>query len=307
MEKPEYYHEVKAHAKRDFPFNIYPCSIPADFGQVPVHWHEEMELIVIKKGEGIVTVDTHPFRVCGGEAVVVFPGQLHGISRWAANSVEYENVIFLPSMLMGSMDDVCTAKFLFPLVEEGRQAAVHITGETPEYEKFMECIGQLDWLCRDRPYGYQLAVKGALFEFLFRIFLHFREAAPGGGRKSREKIKALLRYIELHYGEELTVKEAAGICFYSKSYFMKFFRQHMGVTFVEYLNNYRLAMAASFLLSQDGQVTEVAQRCGFDNISYFNRLFKGRYGMAPGAYRKFRREEKGEDEPGRVVFTDQMC
>ncbi len=298
MEKPEYYHEVKAHAKRDFPFNIYPCSIPVDFDQVPVHWHDEMELIVIKKGEGTVTVDTRPFHVRGGEAVVVFPGQLHGISQQAGSTME--------SMLMGTMDDVCTAEFLLPLVEEGRQAAVHITGETPEYEEFMGCIGQMDWLCRDRPYGYQLAVKGALFQFLFRICLHFRETAPSGGLKSREKIKALLRYIELHYGEEMTVEEAAGMCFYSKSHFMKFFRQHMGVTFVEYINDYRLAMAARFLLTEAEQVTEVAQRCGFDNISYFNRLFKGKYGMPPGAYRKCRREEMGTDEPGRVVFTDHM-
>ncbi len=304
MERPEYYHEVKAHAEREFPFNIYPCSIPMDFDQVPVHWHDEMELVVVKKGEGTVIVDTQPFHVRAGETVVVFPGQLHGISQLGGLSMEYENVIFLPSMLMGTMDDVCTAKFLFPLVEEGRQAAVHITGNTPEYGAFMDCIGQMDCLGRDRPYGYQLAVKGALFMFLFRICLHFRDAAPVGDRKSREKIKALLRHIEVHYGEEMTVEEAAGMCFYSKSHFMKFFRRHMGVTFVEYLNDYRLAMAARFLLAESAPVTEVAQRCGFDNISYFNRLFKGKYGVPPGTYRKCRREEKGTDEPGRVVFTE---
>lgn len=38
------YHEMKEHAGKDFPFNIYPCSIPADFSQVPVHWHEDMEM-----------------------------------------------------------------------------------------------------------------------------------------------------------------------------------------------------------------------------------------------------------------------
>lgn len=47
------YHEVKEHAGKDFPFNIYPCSIPADFRQVPVHWHEDMEIIAVKKGRGL--------------------------------------------------------------------------------------------------------------------------------------------------------------------------------------------------------------------------------------------------------------
>ena len=56
------YHEMKEHAGKDFPFNIYPCSIPADFSQVPVHWHEDMEIIAVKKGRGMVTVDMEPMK-----------------------------------------------------------------------------------------------------------------------------------------------------------------------------------------------------------------------------------------------------
>lgn len=46
------YHEIKEHGKREFPFNIYPCSIPVDFTHVALHWHEEMEIIAVKKGNG---------------------------------------------------------------------------------------------------------------------------------------------------------------------------------------------------------------------------------------------------------------
>ena len=52
------YHEIKEHGKREFPFNIYPCSIPVDFSHVALHWHEEMEIIAVKKGKGRITVDT---------------------------------------------------------------------------------------------------------------------------------------------------------------------------------------------------------------------------------------------------------
>ena len=45
------YHEIKEHGKREFPFNIYPCTIPLDFPAVPLHWHKEMELIYNKKGK----------------------------------------------------------------------------------------------------------------------------------------------------------------------------------------------------------------------------------------------------------------
>lgn len=49
------YHEIKEHGKREFPFNIYPCSIPVDFSHVALHWHEEMEIIAVKKGKGRIT------------------------------------------------------------------------------------------------------------------------------------------------------------------------------------------------------------------------------------------------------------
>lgn len=70
------YHEIKEHGKREFPFNIYPCSIPVDFSHVALHWHEEMEIIAVKKGKGRITVDTVSYPVEEGDILAVFPGQL---------------------------------------------------------------------------------------------------------------------------------------------------------------------------------------------------------------------------------------
>ena len=67
------FEEKKEHGDRDFPFTIYPCSIPVDFARVPVHWHEEMEIIAVKKGRGIVTVDRKRYEVGEGEFLFVFP------------------------------------------------------------------------------------------------------------------------------------------------------------------------------------------------------------------------------------------
>ena len=46
----ENYQEKKEHVDITFPYNILPCSIPLDFHKVPLHWHDEMEIIYIKKG-----------------------------------------------------------------------------------------------------------------------------------------------------------------------------------------------------------------------------------------------------------------
>ena len=141
-------------------------------------------------------------------------------------------------------------------------------------------------MCRDKPYGYQLGVKGELFSLLCLLAA---ESLPANGErpsKSREKMKLLLGYIEEHYGERITVEDGAALCFYSNSHFMKYFKRYMGMPFTQYLNDFRLEKAAGFLRTTSLPVTDVAQKCGFDNISYFNRLFRKKYHGTPGEYRK---------------------
>ena len=104
------YHEIKEHGKREFPFNIYPCSIPVDFSHVALHWHEEMEIIAVKKGKGRITVDTVSYPVEEGDILAVFPGQLHAISCGNGERMEYENIIFRLSMLMGDKSGPDTKK-----------------------------------------------------------------------------------------------------------------------------------------------------------------------------------------------------
>lgn len=216
--------------------------------------------------------------------MAVFPGQLHGISARAGETMEYENIIFRPQMLMASAGDLCTAEFLLPLTERAPADPVHMKAGGKGWEDFSEAVRRLDLLCREKSFAYQLGVKGALFQMLQGIFQEWR---PGGRpEKSREKMKELLDFVENHYGEKISVEDAAGICCYSSSHFMKYFKQYMGVSFVEYLNGYRLFQAAMQLLSAETSVTAVAQSCGFDNLSYFNRLFRQKYGCTPGEYRR---------------------
>jgi len=77
----------------------------------------------------------------------------------------------------------------------------------------------------------------------------------------------------------------AKLCFYSKSYFMKFFKESMGISFIAYLNNYRLEIAARMLQATDDNILDISSACGFDNLSYFNRSFKAMYKQTPTEFR----------------------
>ena len=140
-------------------------------------------------------------------------------------------------------------------------------------------------LCSKKPDYYELSVKGHLFHFFYLLFSSQGAPVTFNRDKSLDKVKQIVSYIESHYTEPITVQSTADYLGFSESHFMKFFKQHLHTTFTSYLNGYRLTIAARLLLTEDDSILSISERTGFNNLSYFNRLFKKEYQMSPRAYR----------------------
>ena len=280
------YHEIKEHGKREFPFNIYPCSIPVDFSHVALHWHEEMEIIAVKKGKGRITVDTVSYPVEEGDILAVFPGQLHAISCGNGERMEYENIIFHPNMLISKKTDTCNTDYLVPLLSGNVSLPLLYTPDSPHYAEISACIDANDEICKTYPSGYQLFIKGQLFLLFYILFHKCSTKEPSGKDRSKslEKMKLILKYVENNYMEKITIEDIANEVGLSQSHFMKYFKNTMGTSFVDYLNEYRLTMASRLLISSDSSILAIASEVGFENLSYFNRIFKKRFG--PREYRR---------------------
>lgn len=276
------YKENKVHTDSSFPYNTYLCSIPLDFPCVPYHWHDETELIVIQKGSGVVHVDFNRYVVSAGNIIAVFPGHLHSIEGICGEKMEYENILFRGEMLMAGEEDLCTCRFLKPLFDGKVPVDQHIHPGLFYYDQFLSEINRMDILCDRRPQGYQLAIKGGLFHLMFLLSSNLQEnGLTAAEEKTLQKIKFIVRYVQEHYQENITIAQMAELCHYSPSHFMKFFKEHMKTGFIHYLNDYRLTMAHRMLGTSSDNILEIAQKNGFDNLSYFNRLFKKKYGVTP--------------------------
>ncbi len=288
MNIPEYenYHETKSHADSFFPYNTYPCSIPLDFYEVPTHWHNEMEIIYIKKGKGQVTLDFENHYVEAGDIVVVLPGQLHSINQYESFTMEYENIIFSTDMFLSKHSDSLETEFFVPFVS-GSIAFEHlITKDDYIYPELSSCLNRADHICESFPKGYKLALKGYLYEFFYVIYTNSEEIIQDKANKNLDKIKEIIKYIETNYHEPISIDEISSVCGFSSSHFMKFFKKAMGTSFIDYLNDYRLSMATRMLISSEDNIIDIAAECGYDNLSYFNRIFKKKYHMTPREYRK---------------------
>lgn len=283
----ENYQEKKSHGSELFPYITYLCSIPLDFSCVPAHWHDEMEIIYVKKGQGLITVDLEQYIVNAGSILFIIPGQVHTIDQFEQASMEYENILFKPDILLAKKTDTCNSEFFLPLLDGTFRIPTLFAPGMPYYKEIAACIDGADEICKTCPPAYQLVIKGQLFLMFYTLFSKCGEKETRRkDNKSLEKMKLIIKYIENNYMEKITIEDMAEELGFSKSHFMKFFKNAFGTTFIDYLNEYRLTMASRLLISSESSILDIAAEVGFDNLSYFNRLFKCRFLVSPREYRK---------------------
>ena len=136
--------------------------------------------------------------------------------------------------------------------------------------------------------GSELLVKSHLFAIMHHLSSCSSptSSAQHAIQSTYDKLKQALTHIQSHYMEEISVEQAAALCGFSASHFMKLFRQLTGSSFTQYLKQFRLEQAAGQLLRTDEKISAVAHGTGFQNLSYFTRAFAKQYGCSPAAYRK---------------------
>ncbi|MDN4486857.1 helix-turn-helix domain-containing protein [Demequina sp. SYSU T00039] len=149
-----------------------------------------------------------------------------------------------------------------------------------------------------------LALLYALLDELTRGFI----ADPAGGTtasdKHRSRMRRLLRYIDEHYAEALTLNQVAAHEHLSAPYLSAFFKENVGMTFSAYYNALRLDRAVDDLVTTDESVETVARRNGFRDPRAFVKVFKERFGVLPSQYRRDELQKKeGRDGPSRRSTT----
>ena len=128
---------------------------------------------------------------------------------------------------------------------------------------------------------------------LIRYFsVYSLPGATTGTGQSNDILRKIISYVNEHYTEKLSLEEAANQVGFSREYFCRFFKQHMGITFLRYLNEVRISHAGRLLMNTDMSISEVMSESGFTNQTIFNRLFKEIYGMTPRQARNTSVEDK---------------
>ena len=279
--------ETKVHGRLDFPFAVYRGDIPWWMRGFPLHWHKEFEIIYAGDGIGKITVDGEVLTVEAGDIVLVPPDSVHEIRQLDDEKFVYYNILFKFSLLDSDEESLLYKKYFSPLEEGVLVPPFFLKKGSISNQKIAERIAYFVEHWKDDFSECLLTVKAEMFPVVKEIFDISRKADTRRKNDTTiSRMKPLISYIQNNYSERISVEDAAKLCNYSESFFMKAFKSATGFTFTDYLNNYRLEKAEEILKQTEKNVSEAAALCGFESLSYFIKCFKRKFGVTPHKVKK---------------------
>ena len=273
--------ENTKHGETFFPVQKYSTRLSSDYPVVTTHWHEEAELTLITEGTCLYQIDLTDYQVACGDILFIPPLFLHSISVGDGETLRSETYVFHMHFLGSNSTDICSTRYLTPMMNQEFSMPFLITPGHPAYGTLRTILSQIMLLYEEAPVGYELALKSLLLQVIFHLLPYSQRDTSANTRASSQKLKAVLDYMELHYALPLSIAELAKLCYFSEYHFMRLFKKHMNMTCVEYLNNLRLEKAVELFEQGNPSALDVSLSVGFRNLSYFHRAFKKKYHMTP--------------------------
>ena len=278
--------EDAKHGEAFFPVQKYVTNLKSDYPVVTTHWHEEAEFTLITAGQADYQIDLVDYPVHTGDLLFIPPLVLHSISLNESPKITSETYVFHMNFLGGNSTDICSTRYLTPLMNQEFSMPYLIKKEHPAYASLRKIFNQINSLYRESDAGYELALKALFLQTVFLLLQYSERNLVSDTGTSSDKLKQVLDYIEFHYAEAISVSDLAKLCYFSDYHFMRFFKKHMNMTCVEYINNLRLEKSVELFEQGNSSILEVSLSTGFHNLSYFHKVFKRKYHMTPKAFLK---------------------
>ena len=229
------YNEQIQHCTGDFPLAYYPVDQHHERYRMPMHWHREAELILVKSGRLDLYIDNHALTLTSGDVALIGEGVIHG---GEPEDCVYACVVFDTALL--TREEACKRELKSLL-----QHIVYIRRENVPWTllNLFDAVHQ-------GVEGRALFVLGALYGGFGELCQHLERAAldvpaPQFSQKAQQ-LKPALEYIETHYGQSITLDALARQSGMSPKYFCRFFRAIVHRSPIDYVNYYLWNAPATF-------------------------------------------------------------
>ena len=293
MSRKKEYEEKEKHGTAQFPVGLHKLEYPADTDVMfYVHWHQEFEFLVLTEGKVLFTIEDRKYVMNPGDIVFINSNYLHMSKNICGGVCTFYAIDFSYHVLNEDIHSIFSKKFIRPILndkyvfpefmpvsededkcwQKDIRNYLHEIGECPEHE-----LEPFELMIRSRIL--------AIWDILDKNCVRAQKDNDIESRYS-ERLEPVISYIKENYAYEITLGELAAILPMSEGQFSRVFKQTMKLSPIQYLMRYRILQSCKLLQDTEKKIGEIANLSGFNNISYFNRVFLNTIGCTPKEYRE---------------------
>ena len=279
----KYYIHVNEENEAMFYFFDYDVR-SADINMEFQHFHTFYELCILLCPNAVHFIEGIPYEIKAFDIVGISPNRLHKTQYPTGKPCKRLIIQFnMPSQVSGLSNEYEQLLKLF-------EREVPIFRFDSELQKrLFRKLNDIYQLAPKKDPMRNLIIHQKFIEFLILLFLNQESNTYSSETEMADierKIYSVAGYIHAHYPEDLSLDSLAKHFCISPSYLSHRFKQVTGFSVTDYIQMTRIRNVQSLLINTEIPITEVAEPCGFNCFSQFNRVFRKHIGMSPSQYRK---------------------
>lgn len=280
-----------SHGTPDSPISfIYDEIEKYDHGYIDWHWHPEIQFNVAMDNPVEIFMADRSVVLKKNEGIWINSGRLHMMKCGEGVSSSLVETIVLSPEFIAHRSSSIYHKYISSWINDKNLSFVTFYDDIDWNREIVSKIKDAFNICTaDHPVN-ELAVRNIISD-IWLIMTDHRREIPGQSvsRKmmnSQDRIKVMLSFIKANYGNHISLDDIAGSAHVSRSECIRCFKKYVDETPVSCLTNLRIKSAANMLIMTEKPVNEIAVKCGFNDMSYFSKIFKSKKGVSPSQYRK---------------------
>ena len=253
------------------------------------HGHHFLSVVYFERGGGRQRVGAQDRDVSAGDLFLIAPGETHDASRLgdaAGWMVEFSADVIEPGGDTTAFLSWQANPLLYPFVRSsgGEVARFEVPpGDRPEWSRRLR---SMDSELHEKDTGYRESVHAYLTLALVDIARLAQDVVDQLRLQQRPVLAEVFGFIEDHYAEPISLKDAARAANLSSGYLTTLVRRQTGRTVLEWIAERRMAEARRLLVETDLSVEEVGRGVGYADAGYFARAFRRAHGATPLGWRR---------------------
>ena len=267
-----------------------PCVISYDksnnYGGMPnMHYHPYYEIYFLISGQRKFFFHNKILKLAHGDVMIIKPNEVHrAIPIGDSQSQEYERYLLNIDVALFSKIERYNKEIKSAL----KRKTISLSAE--KLLEIITIIRKIEKELKSSDKQYQVSIRNHIERILIDLCLQKTDnTVEQHFSKNDIRIQEAIDYIVSNYNKKITLKECAKVCVMGESNFTKVFHEIVGMNLKSYINLVRIEKSCEFLTGSSLTITEISEKVGFDNVSYFAEVFKKTLGTSPKEFRTLER------------------